>query len=153
MSAVTVDDAALLGVLRAFRTFEKEQKREVQVAVKRTALPLFREAYTQRRRTPQQAKAAGIGLASLTAGGKGSFKGYSTSSKPLSGGLDAAGSDWPFIEFGSKQPGYGGTRLPYWVKGGRIFYAAVKVSAPVAQRAFMAATYDVLREIPGASDG
>lgn len=147
MGAVTVSDDALLGVLAAFRSFDKEQKKEVQRAFKGTAVPLFRKAYTQRRRTAQQTKAAGIGLVSLSAGGKGTMKGYSTSSKVLSGGLDAAGGQWPFIEFGSTQPGYAGTRLPRWQKGGRIFYGAVNATAVTAQRVYLGVTYDLLRKL------
>ena len=145
MSAVKVDDDALLGVLAAFRTFEKDQKKEVQAAMKRTALPLFRKAYQQRQRGPQQQKAAGSGLLSLTSGGKGSFKGYSTSSKVLSGGLNAAGGQWPWIEFGSKKEHGQRGQLPYWQKGGRIFYSAADATAGVAQRVLMRATYDTLR--------
>lgn len=143
---VKVSDDALLGVLAAFRSLDKEQKKRVQTAFKQTAVPLFRKAYTQRRRTPQQVKAAGIGTVTLSQGGSGSFKGYSTSSKVLSGGLNAPGGQWPFIEFGSKQPGYGGTRLPWWVKSGRIFYPSVDAVAGVTQRVYMRVTYDLLRE-------
>lgn len=147
MPAVKVSDDALLGVLAAFRTFDKDQKKRVQTYMKGTALPLFRKAYAQRRRTPQQVKAAGIGSLTLTQSGKGSFKGYGTGSKVLSGGLDAAYGDWPFIEFGSKQPGYGGTRLPYWVKGGRVFFPAAAATIGVVQQTYLRATYDLLREL------
>lgn len=145
--AVKVSDDALLGVLAAFRTLEKDQKKAVQTGFKRTAVPLFRKAYTQRARTPQMKKAAGIGAVTLSQGGSGAFKGYSTSSKVLSGGLNPAGGQWPFIEFGSKQPGYGGTRLPYWQKSGRIFFSAADATIGVVQRLYIRVTYDLFRDL------
>ena len=144
-ATVKVDADALLGTLAAFRTFDKDQKKETAAALKRTALPLFRKAYTQRRRNTQAVKAAGIGSITLTSTGTGTMRGYSTSSRVLSGGLNAAGGDWPWIEFGSKKAHGRRGQLPYWQKSGRIFYPAVDATIRTAQRAYIAATYDTLR--------
>lgn len=152
MPAVTVEDDALLGVLVAFRAMDKELKRETQRRLRSTALPLFQKAYTQRPRGAQQTKAAGRGSMSLTQAGRGQLKGYTTGSKVLSGGLDAAGGNWPWIEFGSKKAHAQRGQLPRWQKGGRIFYSATKATLPVVQRVYMRTVYDLLREA-GAEDG
>jgi hypothetical protein len=160
MPAVTVDDSALLGVLTAFKALDREVQKNVQKVTKGTLQPMFREVYQERTAeaagrsgggsSRQDFAMAGPGTVSITGSGKGTLRGY-TSSRPLTGGM-VPSRNWPFVEFGSKGPWAEYGRLPYYRKGGRIFYPTVKSFAPVAQRAFMWAVYEALRSIPEVSN-
>lgn len=148
-AAVKVDDDALLGTLAAFRTFDADLRSETAKRIKGTAVPLFRKAYTQRASSggslvAQRRKLAGKGSVTFNASGSGQVKGYTTGSKALSGGL---GPDrWYWVEFGTNGPWAEFGRLPWWRKGGYVFYPAAKATIPVIQRVYMRAVYDLLRE-------
>lgn len=156
MPAAELSDDALLGVLAAFKSLPRELQKQVQKQTKGTVQGVFRDVYAQRAAeaagrsgggsSRQDFKMAGRGTVSLSAAGKGTLRGY-TSGKALSGGM-TPGSDWPFVEFGSKGDHARTGRLPWFRKGGRIFYPTVKATAPTAQRAYMYAVYETLRSIP-----
>lgn len=143
MGAVTVSDDALLGVLAAFKSLPRDMAKQVQKQTKATVQPAFRNVYAGHISTAQDRRMAGAGTASLTAGGKGTLRGY-TSGRALSGGMTPA-TDWPFVEFGSLGPHGRRGQLPMWRKGGRIFFPTTAKVASVAQRAYLFAVYETLR--------
>lgn len=156
MPTVTVDDDALLGALAAFKSLDSDTRKETAKAVRTTLRPLWQKIISTRVRvaertiSPKQDALAGKGAVAFTSAGKGTLKVYS-SKKVLSGGMSS--DDWPWVEFGTKRPGYAGTRLPRFTPGGRIGYKGVKSWAPTAARVYLGVLYDVLRGIPGTSDG
>lgn len=162
MGAVAVQDDALLGALAAFRSLDKVMRKQVQQQTQATLSPLFTTVYQQRAaeaggRSGQGSARQDLAMAgrkpakvSLTIGGKGSLKGY-TSGRALSGGMRPS-TDWPWVEFGTYGPWAEYGRLPWWKKGGRVFYPTVKAFAPVAQRAYLFALYETLRSIQGVED-
>lgn len=149
MSAVEVDDTALLGALVAFRRLEPETRKAVQRATRQTLTPAWRNmlassaARPQGRGYPKQdRKMIGKGRVSASVSGKGTLVAWT--GKSLSGGY----ATWPGLEFGSlKHSG-----LPHRVSSGRIAYPAVKKWGPAAARVWLAVISDTLRAIPGAED-
>lgn len=155
MPAVQVDDDALLGALAAFRSLDADTRKETAKAVRGTLRPLWQNIISTRVRvaertiSPRQDAIVGKGAVGFGSTGSGALKAYSTK-KVLSGGLSS--DDWPWVEFGTKRPGYAGTRLPQFTPGGRIGYKGVKSWAPAAARVYLAVLYDVLRTVPGTED-
>lgn len=155
MGVAAVDDDALLGALAAFRSLDSETRKETAKAARGTLRPLWQKIVSTRVRvaersiSPRQDALAGKGAVAFSSAGSGSLKVYSTKAS-LSGGLSS--DQWPFVEFGTKRPGYAGTRLPQFTPGGRIGYKGVKSWAPTAARVYLAVLYDVIRTIPGTED-
>ena len=145
---VKVDDEVLKGAIVAFSTLDREVRKETARAVRTTLTPLWRNIVATRTRNAEgtisskQDALIGRGIASFTAGGRGSLRAY-TGGKALSGGL--SNDRWYAVEFGTTKPGYSGSRLPRRVKKGRIAYRGVKSWAPTAQRVYLGVLADVLR--------
>lgn len=152
---IAPDTDALVGAAAVFRTLDKDQRKDISAATRNTLRPLWqrvvatRVRVAQRSISPRQDAIVGPGTASMGVAGTGTLRAY-TNARRLSGGMTNA--DWPFVEFGTYTPGYAGTRLPYWTKGGRIAYPAVKSWAPTAARVWLAVLARGIRDA-GVTDG